>query len=302
LRWTAEGASLLTPEGIVHVAYGDMAQVDMDLLDPWEAYFRQVAALLPDREGLGDASPPRPPRDKSDGTGKIVSVEAPAAIITTSSSRIGTFALPGETAVSYTSLLPAWSFTPVPIDWPSVVLKQWESPPSIVPLTRFVPERVVQGGPLGASFTWQLDRSAAGSELMAGGHRYLWGFGVHAANTMIFRLPDTPPGIVTAFQSSVGIDDSVGQYGCTVAKVYLEETGSKPVFQSRPLLGAQSAQSTGYIALGTAGKPAQRLILSVEPAADAGSASPAVLDIGDHVDWLEPVLLLDPAKLRAHLK
>jgi hypothetical protein len=74
------------------------------------------------------------------------------------------------------------------------------------------------------------------------------------------------------------------------------------VFQSHPLFGLQPAVSTGNISLTAGGKPAERLILSVEPASDAHSISPAGLDIGDHVDWLEPTLVLDPVKLRTKLK
>ena len=40
-------------------------------------------------------------------------------------------------------------------------------------------------------------------------------------------------------------------------------------------------------------------MLVVEDGGDAGGPNTDPLEIGDHADWLEPTLLLDPLKLRA---
>ena len=63
---------------------------------------------------------------------------------------------------------PAWSFAPIPVDWANRGQSNGKPLANIVPLSLFAPEQVTQSGPLGASFGWQLDRSAAGGELLAG--------------------------------------------------------------------------------------------------------------------------------------
>ena len=94
----------------------------------------------------------------------------------------------------------------------------------------------------------------------------------------------------------------MGDSGYAVAKVYLNEASGTPVFQSKPLRGSQPAVSTGEIALVSGNSAARQLVLVVEDGGDAGGPSADPLDIGDHVDWLEPTLMLDPVKLRAAVK
>ncbi len=192
---------------------------------------------------------------------------------------------------------PAWSRTPIPVAW-SAVRTVWRAPATVVPLSLFAPQQVVQRGALGSSWKWQADRNVAGGELRSGRVRCLWGFGVHAPNEMVFRLPD----FARTFQSGLGIDAAVGDSGYAVAKVYLNEASGTPVFQSKPLRGSQPAVSTGEIALVSGNSAARQLVLVVEDGGDAGGPNADPLDIGDHVDWLEPTLLLDPVKLRAAVK
>ncbi len=135
----------------------------------------------------------------------------------------------------------------------------------------------------------------AGGELRSGGVRCLWGFGVHAPNELDFHLPDS----ARAFRSGLGIDASVGDSGCVVAKVCLNQASGTPLYQSQPLRGSRTAISTGDIALASGNSAARRLVLVVEDGGAARGPNADPLDIGDHADWLEPVLLLDPVKLRA---
>jgi hypothetical protein len=86
--------------------------------------------------------------------------------------------------------------------------------------------------------------------------------------------------------------------GCVVAKVYINATSGTPLFQSQTLSGSRSAVSTGDIALSHGNSAAQQLVLVV---VDGDARSPAAdpLGIGNHADWLEPILYLDPARLHA---
>ncbi len=47
LRFSREGVSLLTEQGLVRVAYGDLLEVAMQPMDAWEAYHRQLAEIDP---------------------------------------------------------------------------------------------------------------------------------------------------------------------------------------------------------------------------------------------------------------
>jgi hypothetical protein len=261
----------------VRLAYRDLVEVAMQPIDAWEAYQRQLARIDPQ----GDLG--------------IVRLEtAQGMIFTASASGITAFRAEAEPAATTCLVEPVWSRTPIPVAW-SAVRTVWRAPATVVPLSRLAPRQVVQGGALGSSWKWQADRSVAGGELRSGGARYLWGFGVHAPNELAFSLPDC----VRAFQSGLGIDACVGDSGCVVAKVYVNEVSGRPLFESKPLRGSRTAVSTGEIALVRGNSVARQLVLAMDDGVDVRGPGGDPLDIGDHADWLEPTLLLDPVKLRA---
>jgi hypothetical protein len=165
-------------------------------------------------------------------------------------------------------------------------------------LSQVVPQKVAQPSGLGGSWRWQADHNVAGGELQSGGNRYLWGFGVHAPNAMTFALPDS----ARAMRTSIGIDAAVGNSGYVVAKVYANEASGAPLYQCQPLAGSRTVVSAGEVALVRGGVGARQLVLAVDGGGPSRGASADPLDIGDHVDWLEPVLLLDSAKLREAIK
>ncbi len=277
LRFSGEGVSLLTDQGLARLGYRDLAEVVMQPIDAWDAYHRQLAEIDP----LGEAG--------------IVRLETGQGLVfTTSTTRVTAFREEAEAAASTCLVQPAWSSTPFPVAW-SAVRTLWRAPSSVVPLSLLAPQQVAQRGALGSSWKWQADCNVAGGELRSGGIRYLWGFGVHAPNELAFRLPDS----AQVFRSGLGIDAAMGDSGCVVAKVYVSRTSSMPLFQSKPILGSRTAVATGDIALGGGNSAARELVLVMEDGGDARATDADPLDIGDHADWLEPTLLLDPVKLRA---
>jgi hypothetical protein len=277
LRFNGEGLIALTDQGLVRVAYRELAEVVMQPLDPWEAYYRQLAVL------------------DLDGGGSIVRLEVgPGMLLTASATRVRQFRDVWESAAATCLVQPAWSRAPIPVSW-SAVHMLWRTPATVIPLSFFAPQAVAQRGALGSSWKWQVNRNVAGGELRSGGDGYLWGFGVHAPNEMDFRLPES----AQIFRCGLGIDAAVGDSGCVVGKIYLNEASRTPAFQSKPLVGSQAAVSSGDIALAPGGRAARQLVLVVEDGGDARGPTAAPLDIGDHADWLEPTLILDPVKLRA---
>jgi len=283
LRFSGDGVSLLTDQGLVRLAYRELLEIGMPPSDAWDAYYRQLAEIDPQ----GDAG--------------IIRLETrQGSVLTASESRVTALRGVWEQAASACLVRPAWSRTPIPVAW-SAVRTLWRAPSTVVPLSLVAPQMVTQRGALGSSWKWQADRNVAGGELRSGGSRYLWGFGVHATNGLAFPLPDS----ARAFRSDLGMDAAVGNSGCVVAKVYANQASGTPLFQSQPLRGSQSVISTGDIALVRGASTAQQLVLIVE---DGGAGIPGTpghgpdadpLDIGDHADWLEPILMLDPVKLHA---
>lgn len=279
IRWGAESVSVLTEESLARIPLNDIAELQMPAANTWETYFRELSILDP----LGNAG--------------IVRVETNDGIVlTTSTSRSSQFRLVNEAVASQRLMQPAWSRAPIPVRWSDIRLL-WQAPSTMVSLSRFSPEQVTQQGALGKSWKWQADRNVAGGILRSDGLDYIWGFGVHAPNEMVFSLPDC----VRAFRARVGIDEAVGNTGRAIAKVYANQASSSPLFQSNPLSGSGLPVSTGDITLPSAAGAARKLVLVTENANES-SAEADGLDIGNHVDWLEPILLLDPAKLNAEVR
>jgi len=278
VRWSADSVSVLTEESLERIPLGDIAELRMPTVDTWNTYYRELSILDPN------------------GTAGIVRVETFEDMILTASTLRSSQLRDGNEAVARVHLLqPVWSRAPIPVSWASMRLL-WRAPSLVVPLSRFSPEQVTQRGVLGSSWKWQVDRNVAGGILRSDGMDYLWGFGVHAPNTMVFTLPDC----VRAFRARVGIDAVIRNGGCAIAKVHANHSTGTPLYQSKPLVGSATPVSTGEIALPPAAGTARKLVLVTENASEVLGEGDG-LDIGNHVDWLEPTLLLDPTLLHAEV-
>ena len=177
LRFSGEGVSLLTDQGLVRLAYRDLAEVAMQPMDAWEAYYRQLAAIDPQ----GDAG--------------IVRLETGQGMVfTASTTRATAFREEAEAAAS--TCLVATGLEPHAdsrclVGRPHAVASARHRRSAVA----LRAQQVTQRGALGSSWKWQADRNVAGGELRSGGLRYLWGFGVHAPNELLFRLPDSATGL-----------------------------------------------------------------------------------------------------------
>ena len=247
----------------------------MPPIDAWEAYQRQLAKIDPNC----DAGIIR----LETGQGMVLTVSATGSPV-------------AETAGSSCFVQPAWSHTPIPVAGSSVAHCMAGTRHRGSPVAVHAPaSHAVRG--LGCNWKWQVNRNVAGGDLRGGGVRCLWGFGVHVPlDEMTFRLPDS----AQTFHSGLGIDAVVGDSGRVVAKVYLNDVSGTPVFRSKPLTGSQSAIYTGNIALASGNSAARQLVLvRVEDGGERRWGKHRSVDIGNHVDWLEPSSCSHPARLRA---
>ncbi|MEX2185260.1 MAG: NPCBM/NEW2 domain-containing protein [Pirellulales bacterium] len=280
VRFTPHGVLLLLDAGLVEVSIDDIAELHMPRIDPWDACFEQLASL-----GAADA--------------RLVRLETDEGLrITTSTARFRSrhWGDANDPDNWYRLVQPTWCRTPLAVPQRRVHTMRWSASDE-VPLSMIEPNAVEQKSPIGGGWTARIDRSVRDAPLSTGGRESAWGIGMHAECRMTFPLHES----VRSFRSAVGLDQSVGRGGCARAEVYVDAVGSKPLFRSDLLIGSRHRVDTGTLNLdGSPGKsPDQRrrLILVADAAEDDRPADADPFDIRDHVDWCEPTLVLDRAKL-----
>lgn len=281
VRFSDTTIRLLCDDGIRDVPLAEVAELHMPWLDPWEAYFQQLAELTPE------------------GTARLVQLETDDGLrLTCSAERFQARARSGEPTGWYHLFQPAWSLDALWVQHTTIRLRCYYLPHE-VPLSRIEPVAARQQSDLGGVWPWRLDRNCEGGPLESGGQPYQWGLGVHARSELEFALPPC----ARSFRTRLGLDRLAGDGGCVQAAVLLRPSAGKPLFASNLILGAADVLDTGPLALGD-GQPAQdrRLVLLVDPVTDRCPAAADPLDIRDNFDWLEPLVELDSESLREELR
>ena len=282
VRFSAAGLRLLRQDGVRDVALAEVAELHMPAVDPWDAYFEQVAAL-----GLSPKA-------------RLIRLETISGLRVTGSTdrfRARSRGDAGKPANWQHMVQPAWSLDPLWLAHATIRVRQYFQPHE-VPLGRIDPSAARQESDWGGVlWPWRADRSPLGGPLEAGGVPYPWGFGVHGRTDLEFPLP----ACARAFQSRVGLDQSAGSGGCVRARVFLDTAAGPPLYSSPAIVGSGEALDTGRLAWENRSPPPSRLILQVDSAHGDRPAGADPLDVRDLVDWLEPVIELDPEKVEAEV-
>ena len=280
IRFAATGLQVLRQEGVQEFGFGDLAEVHLPAMDPWEAYIQQLAAL-----GLESDS-------------RLVRLETSTGLRTTSTTERlqargqGSGEQPGRW---YHMVQPAWSLEPLWLKFDTIRVRQYFQP-NEVPLSRIEPAAVRGQSDLGGTWQWQLDRNVEAGALETGGVVFPWGFGVHGASELEFPLSP----LVRVFQTRLGLDELAGRGGCVRAKVVVQSSVPKTLYTSELLVGSGKVLDTGRLPLEVS-SPSARLILQVDPAHADRPPGADPLDIRDVADWLEPMVELDRDKLDAEV-
>jgi hypothetical protein len=280
VRFGETSLKVLGDDGIREVALGEVAELHMPAVDPWEAYFQQLAVLSPE------------------GASRLVQLETSGGLrLTCSLERFQARARSGEPSGWYHLFQPAWSLDTLWVQHTTVRLRCFYQPQE-VPLSRIEPVMTRQRADLGGVWPWRMDRNCEGGTLESGSQQFQWGIGVHALCELEFPLP----ALARSFRTALGLDRIVGDGGCAQAAVLLRPSSGKPLYVTNLLIGSADVFDTGPLALGEArdGQP-RRLVLLVDPAAGRRPASADPFDIRDHFDWLEPLVELDAEKLKDEL-
>lgn len=281
MRWGRSGVRLLLDSGVETISFNRIAELHLLPIDPWDAYFEQLALLLPDLSG------------------RLVRVETiDGAVLSTSDARfrVGDVGHQSNPRQWWHVVQPAWSLDALWVKY-STVASRIYSRPEEVSLASFRPLRVREKRMIGGGGRWIEDRSVLGNSLVSGGVESARGFGVRAFCEMEFALSDC----VAAFQTRVGIDRRAREGGCASARVLLRDFPSlkeTKLYQSEVLLGSGRLFDTGRINLAAARGRQARLVLLADPEMERTPAGADPLDIRDFVDWIEPRLTLDTNGLR----
>ena len=275
LRWQEAGVLVLLDGGETErYAFTELAALNLPPRDePWDAWFDELAGSAP---ALDDP---------------LVRVQTDQGLLLTSPVSRVSHVADGKlwSNSGFFLLRPSWSLDGFTVSDGHVVAMGCFLPTE-VPLAPFPPTEVRQRPTFGGSWRWQAERCVQGGPLCVGGRLGGWGLGVQAPSEVVFPLCEA----VAGFRGRVGLDQAVGGGGCARAAVYLDEPTGTPAWRSEPFVGTGPAADTGVIPLATGGN--RRAIMLVADALHEGRPAAAdPYDIRDAVDWIEPMLLLDPA-------
>lgn len=274
--------SVLLDDGSQKFPWSDLAEVHFPRTDFWPAYFDDLA--------VGCAS----------AASQLMQMETSSGLVaTTSLDRLALrFEGQPQNADGWAhGIQPGWSLDILWVPCRDIAMRRLFVA-SQVPLSRVMPTRVLAESLLaGSGRPPRVNQSVHGGPLQTAQVDFGWGFGVQARSELAFELPSG----VKSFRGGVAIDRSSGTGGCVRARVFANASGTQPLWESPFLVGSQTAANFGTIALGGSPAGQTQLVLQVDPAHEGRPAGADPLDIRDAVNWLDPVLELDPAHVQAEL-
>jgi S1-C subfamily serine protease len=283
IRFGSGYASVLLAEGNRKIPFGDLAEVHLPQRDVWENYFDDLAAVCPS------------------GQSRLLQVETTSGLIATTSLERLAMRFEGNANDSSRwvhGLQPAWSLDLIWTPCRDIAVRRSFAPHE-VPLSRLTPASSTSRSALGGvGRRGQTNRSALGTPLRSEGKDFGWGFGVQSRSELTFVLPAG----VKSFRTWGAIDQVSGPGGCLKLRVLAGDKEAKQLWESPLLVGADQVVDSGSLGL-TGPQDGQRLLtLQVDPATSQRPAGADPLDIRDNADWLDPLLELDPAVVKAEIE
>ena len=274
LRWSKTSVRLLVEQETRDVAFDEIAELHLPLVDPWEAWFQQLAALLPDLSGF------------------ILQVETGDGLRATVSSKRFAPAFRGDAGNPdhwYQAVHPAWSTEPLWLRHRAIRMRRFFASHE-APLSAIEPARVVQRSQLAGGWNWQLDRNVHALPLRSGDLPFGWGLGVQAYSELAFDLP----ACARTFRTQYGLDWSAGSGGCVRAAIFAGAATGHLLHRSGHLIGSEKSYDSGPLPV----TGVKQITLVVDPAHDDRPAGADPFEIRDSFDWLQPLVELDLESLR----
>ena len=277
LRWSKNAVRLLLEQETRDVAFEQIAEIHLPRINPWDAWFDQLAALLPEGDGF------------------VIQVETGDGLRATTSTPRMCAATRGDASKPdnwYHGIRPAWSLAPLWLRHRTIRTRRFFAL-NVVPLSAIEPSHAIQRANLAGGWNWQLDRNVHAWPMRCGDHSFSWGFGVHAYSELGFDLPACS----RTFQTQYGLDDAVGPGGCVRAAIFAGAASGQPLHRSEHVIGSLKSHDTGPLSVAGA----TQLTLVVDPAQNDRPAGADPFEIRDTFDWLQPSIELDSEALKAEL-
>ncbi len=277
IRWSEQGIRALTDSGVVALSLDQVAALAVPKVD-------RTAAVWADGEFASLMASPWVVRVETEGGAVVTWQRGAEQVVHQTVSRRARQGLIRETTTSL-AVRPRWAISGVLIPAESLVSMSFrraeELPLSLVSAALVEQETGIYEWP------WRANRGARGGTLRVGPMWADLGLGMHSRQVLAFDLPLG----AKRFEGWVGLDADV----CTAASAdyvvsVVPRGQTAPVVRDRGRLrGGQGAKRVGPIDL----TGAERLVLAAEFGDDAQADDTAPWDIGDHVNWLFPVITIE---------
>ena len=152
LRWTSGAVRLLLEQETREVPFAEIAELHLPRIDPWQVWFDQLAALVPDV------------------TGFVIQLETGDGVRATASLARLNPAVRGDAGNPdhwIHGVQPAWCLEPLWLRHRAIRTRRFFAPHE-APLTAIEPNRAVQRSNLAGGWHWQLDRNVHSGALRCG--------------------------------------------------------------------------------------------------------------------------------------
>ena len=269
LRWREGGLAVLTTEGIVEAAFGDLADVVFPDVD-------RTAAVLDDSLRAGSSTGALLCRFQMVG-GSVVTAARVRREIETSRRR-------RPTTNVYYYLQPAWAEQPLALPELQVACvgcrRADEAPLSLLPATTLANQRL-----LGKVEPWLVNYGPDGGLLTSGTGQSDLGIAAHAHSAIAFDLPAA----ARTLELAAGLDKSAAGGGCVRCKIVADGEQGRVLWDSGVMQGKDGLRRTRPIDVAGIA----RVVLVTEFAHDDRPAGADPLDIRDQVVWMTPLVTLD---------
>ncbi|QGJ72014.1 Hypothetical protein PBC10988_37290 [Planctomycetales bacterium 10988] len=283
LRWTERGIELLREEGTVSVSFSQIAELHFLRPPAWEPMWEQLASLSPD------------------GKTRLIQLETASGLLaTTSRDRLSLEVGTTMKAVRFHRIQPAWSLDPLWVPLSTISCWRFFAPHEVL-LSNLEPQLIEQTPILAGYWQVQKNRSVLQISFSEFSPQATWGLGVLGNARLTFSLPPFSKN----FTCRGRLDPSVGAGGCVQCRIlWRREQEEKVLFESPVLVGSQESFETPQLSLSKPEKKVQQtqLLLEVNSTPEERPQGADPFDIRDALNWIEPLLVLDPKALQAILK
>jgi hypothetical protein len=271
IRWREYGLAILTAEGVVDAAFGDLADVVFPNVD-------LRAAVIDDNLWAGGGSGTAIARFQTT-TGAVVT----AARVSREQEQARRRGRVTNAILYYVQ--PAWADQPLAIPEEEIVCCGYRAADE-APLPMFPSELLSQRRILGQPAPWTLNHAADSGLLTAANRESDIGIAAHAHSEIAFDLPAA----ARTLELAVGLDRRVGDGGCVRCKIVSDDAQQgKTLWDGGVIQGKDGAKLTGPIDV----TGVKRVVLVTEFAHDGRPTGADPLDVRDEVVWLSPLVKLD---------